>query len=59
MMQKILSRSENDATRPFGHHEGLFRGPPAAHGYDTPEVRKEDAKVGNTGMIQAEGDRRP
>ena len=27
--------------------EGLFRGPPAAHGYDTPEVRKmEDAKVG-------------
>ena len=47
MMQKILSRSENDATRPFGHHEGLFRGPPAAHGYDTPEVRKkEDPKVG-------------
>ena len=27
--------------------EGLFRGPPAAHGYDTPEVRKkEDPKVG-------------
>ena len=28
-------------------NEGLFRGPPAAHGYDTPEVRKkEDPKVG-------------
>ena len=27
--------------------EGLFRGLPAAHGYDTAEVRKmEDAKVG-------------
>ena len=27
--------------------EGLFRGAPAAHGYDTPEVRKkEDPKVG-------------
>ena len=27
--------------------EGLFRGPPAAHGYDTAEVRKmKEAKVG-------------
>ena len=36
--------------REINHHlniEGLFRGPPAAHGYDTPEVRKkEDPKVG-------------
>ena len=39
--------------------EGLFTCPPAAHGYDSPKVRKmENAKVGNTGMIQAEGDRR-
>ena len=61
MEDVVLGRTLKDGLqrRPAIANEGLFRGPPAAHGYDTPEVRKmEEAKVGNTGMIQAEGGRR-